>query len=166
MTDSRIATATNDTRPEVHLKYAWLITWMGTESWAGADDWRSIMAIISGRRSEKFIRDVLWLLDVRSKHSGLGMAYYANRPRKFGLPYRCGPGWRTAGSNAWLYARQVTNLHVIRKGHLESIQWVEPDYVGNDPNTHQFVVFEQGRSKSVTRNLEENIGGEPYHRWI
>ena len=124
------------------------------------------MAIISGRRSGKFIGDVLWLLDVRAKHSGLGMAYYANRARKYGLPYRCGLGWRTAGSNAWLYARQVTNLNVIRKGHLEFIQWTEPDWVGNDSNTHQFVVLEQGCTKSVIRKLEENIGGEPYHRWF
>lgn len=166
MTDSRITTAENNTRPEVHLKYAWLITWMGTEPWARPGDRRSIMAIISSRRSEKYIKDVLWLLDVRAKHSGHGMAFYANRRREFGLPYRCGPGWRTTGANAWLYARQVTDLHVITMGRQETIQWTEPDFWGSDPNTHQPVVLEQGRLRSVTRNLEDKIGGEPYHRWI
>ena len=166
MTDSRISTTANDTRPPVHLNHAWLITWMGTEPWAAADDWRSIMAIISGQRSMKFIKDVLWLLDVRAKNSARVMACYANRRRKYGWPYRCGPGWRTAGSNAWLYARQVSNLRVITKDSEETIQWIEPDLFGNDPDTHQPVVFEQGRSRSVTRSLNENIGGEPYHRWI
>ena len=163
---SKMATTVNHTSPAVHLKYAWLITWMGTEPWARSGDWRSIMAIISGQRSQKFIRDVLWLLDVRAKHSVTGMTYYANRRRKYGLPYRCGPGWRTSGSNAWLYARGVTNLQVITVGNQETIQWIEPDFVGNHPVTSQFVVLEQGRSKSVTRSIEEKIGGEPYHRWI
>ena len=152
--------------PKVHLPHAWLITWMGTEPWAWPDDWRSIMAIISGRRSQKFIEEVLWLLDSRAHNSGYAMTYYANRRQKFGLPYRCGPGIRTRGSNAWLYARQVTDLQATRDDKHETIKWTEPDDWGNDPDTYQLVILSHGRPQSVTRSLDENIGGEPYHRWI
>ena len=148
--------------PKVHLPRAWLITWMGTEPWAWPDDWRSIMAIISGRRSQKFIEEVLWLLDTRAKHSGYAMAYYANRRREFGLPYRCGPGIRSEGSNAWLYARQVTDLRVIKDDKHETIQWTEPDRIGNHPDTSQLVILSHGRPQSVTRSVDENIGGEPF----
>ena len=151
--------------PPVHLSHAWLITWIGTEPWAAVGDWRSIMAIINGRRSQKFIEDVLWLLDMRAKHSGYGMAYYANRRRKSGLPYRHGPGIRMEGSNAFLYAREVTDLRVTRDGTQETIQWNEPDYWGNDPNTHQLTLLQPGWPQSVTRSVDEHIGGEPYHRW-
>ena len=85
---------TENQYPCVSLRSAWLITWMGTEPWAWSNDWRSIMAIISGRRSRKFIEDVLWLLAARAYFSGYGMAYYANRRRDFGLPYWDGPGIR------------------------------------------------------------------------
>ena len=152
--------------PKVHLPHAWLITWMGTEPWAWPDDWRSIMAIISGRRSQKFIEEVLWLLDSRAQNSGYAIAYYANRRREFGLPYRCGPGIRTRGSNVWLYARQVTDLQGTRDDKHETIKWTEPDDWGNDLDTHQLVILSHGRAQSVTRSLDENIGGEPYHRWI
>ena len=53
--------------PRVKLNHAWLISWEGTEPWARSDDGRIIMAIINGRRSAKFVREVLWLLDVRAK---------------------------------------------------------------------------------------------------
>ena len=150
----------------IYLKYAWLITWSGTEKWARPDDWRSIMAIISGRRSGKFIRDVLWVLDIRANHSAHGMTYYANRRQKYGLPYRCGPGWRTVhGSNAWLYARQVKDLSVSRDGKFEKIEWLEPDFVGNMPDTYQVEILDAGQRHSVTRCLDEHIGGEPYPRW-
>ena len=76
--------------PLVKVNYAWLITWEGTEPWAQPGGWRSIMAIIDGRRSAKFVREVLWLLDVRARDSGF-MAYYATRRRKHGLPQNCGP---------------------------------------------------------------------------
>lgn len=150
--------------PAVHMRYAWLITWVGTEPWAAPDDWRSIMAIISGRRSRKFIEDVLWLLDMRAKRSGYGMAYYANRRRKSGLPYRSGSGIRLGVSSLFLYARQVTDLRVIRDDTQETIQWIEPDDRGNDPNTHQLTPPQPGWPRSVTRSVDEYIGGEPYHR--
>lgn len=165
MTSAEIHSRTNVTMPKVHLKHAWLITWVGTELWT-QPSWRSIMAIINGHRSQKFIREVLWLLDVRAKHSGHGMAYYAYRRKKHGLPYRSGPGWRTEGSNAWLYARRVTNLQVTVEDRLETIQWVEPGHIKNHPETYEPIVRERGKSDSVTRSVEEYLGGEPYHRWI
>lgn len=166
MTNSKTGVRADVSMPTVHLRYAWLITWMGTEPWAQPSDWRSIMAIISGRRSLKYIKEVLWLLDVRAKRSGYGMAYYANRRRKHGLPYSSGPGWRTEGSNAWLYARLVTELQVIVKDQLETVQWLEPNFIENHPKTSELVVREYGKFQSVTRGIEENIGGEPFHRWI
>ena len=153
-------------RPAVRLNKAWLITWMGTEPWAWSDDWRSIMAVISGNRSEKFIKEVMWLLDVRAKNSAYHMAYFANRRQQYGLPFRSGAGLRLRGSNAWLYARIVTDLTVTNDGINETLQWVEPDYYRNNPDTYQIELVEKGRQGAVTRSVEEKIGGEPYHRWI
>lgn len=153
-------------RPVVRLNKAWLITWMGTEPWATSDDWRSIMAIIGGKRSEKFIKEVMWLLDVRAKNSAYHMAYYANRRRQYGLPRRSGAGLKLSGSNAWLYARRVTDLTVTNDGINETLQWVEPDDYRNNPDTYQIERVEQGRHRAVTRRVGEKIGGEPYHRWI
>lgn len=152
--------------PSIDLRYAWLITWMSVESWAWADDWRSIMAIINGQRSEAFIKDVLWLLDARARCSGYGMAYYANRRREFGLPYRCGPGIRTGLDDMWLYARRVENLRVTRDDKHETIEWTEPDDWVNHPDTHQLVILHPGERRSVTRSVDEKIGGEPFHRWF
>ncbi len=153
-------------RPAVRLNKAWLITWMDTEPWARPDDWRSIMAIISGNRSEKFIKEVVWLLDVRAKKSAYHMAYYANRRQQYGLPVHFGAGLRLSGSNAWLYARIVTNLSVTNDGVNETLQWVEPDYYRNNSDTYQIELVGQVRHRAVTRSAEEKIGGEPYHRWI
>ena len=149
----------------VYLPTAWMITWMGMEPWAVPGDWRSIMAIISGKRSRAFVEDIMWLLDVRAHQSGTGMAYYANRRRKYGLPYRGGTGiWM--GSNGHLYARLVNELRVITDGKNETITWTAPDLWGSRPETYQLTLFERGQPRSVTRNVDENIGGEPYHRWI
>ena len=151
--------------PPIHLPRAWLISWIGTEPWAAEGDWRSVMGILSGRHSQKFIEDILWVLDVRAQCSGYNMAYYANRRRKFGLPYRFSAGIRGEGSNAFLYARRVANLRVTRDRTQETIQWTEPDDWSVDPHTHQPFLRQPGYPQSVTRSIDEHIGGEPYHRW-
>ena len=152
--------------PVVLMKNAWLITWMGTEPWAAPHDWRSIMAIVNGRRSDKFITDLLWILHVRACETAHGMAYWATRRRRYGLPARVGPGWRTHGSNTWLYARRVLNLRISMVGDDEQIEWQEPDYVGNHALTSDITILDKGHRRVVRRNRGENIGAEPWHRWI
>ena len=152
--------------PATSMKHAWLMTWMGTEPWAYPHDGRSIMAIVDGRRSDKFINDLLWILHARACESAYGMAYWATRRRRYGLPARVGPGWRTHGSNAWLYARRVLDLRISIIGEYEQIEWKEPDYVGNHPLTSEVTILDKGHRRVVRRNKEENIGAEPLHRWI
>ena len=169
--DSHMDDANNKHRPKnatspTILKQAWLITWEGTELWARPDDWRSIMAILAARRSDRFIKDLLWVLNARAQQSAFGMAYYANRRSEFGLPWRSGPGWRTGGSNAWMYARRVEHLKVSMIGKCEQIEWTEPDWVGSYAETARVVVLNKGQQRLITRDIEEKIGAEPWHRWI
>ena len=82
MTKARVMHNSNIVMPPEAMKRAWLITWMGTEPWASPHDWRSIVAIIDGRRSDKFVRDLLWVLHTRACEYAYGMAYWATRRRK------------------------------------------------------------------------------------
>lgn len=148
------------------MRQAWLISWMGANPWARADDWRSIMAVVNGRRSVRFVKDLLWLLDVRAQQSVYGMAYYAHRRRAYGHPYREGPGWRTRGSNFWLYGRLVANFTVSRTGRFEQIEWMEPDWIVNYPKGAGIEILEEGRRQRMTRNIDQNVGAEPWHRWV
>ena len=165
MDDSKKENCLEEILDNTIMRQAWLISWMGTKPWAGVEDWRSIMAVVSGRRSVRFVKDLLWFLDVRAKQSVYGMAYYANRRRAYGYPYQVGPGWRTSGSNFWLYGRLVTNFSVSRNRRFEQVEWIEPDWVVNHPKNAGIVVLEKGRQRSMTRSIDENIGAEPWHRW-
>ena len=69
------------------------------------------------------------------------------------------------GSNSWLYLRQVTDLMAARDGPEERVKWTEPDFRGNDPLTGHLTLLERGEFRSITRDADENIGAEPYHRW-
>lgn len=151
--------------PVIHLKHAWLISWMGTVPWAGPKNPRSIMAILSGRHSEGFVEKSMVLLDMRAKCSAYEMAFYANRKHKFGTPTRIGPGIKMKGSNGWLYGRRVSDLRVTRDADTETIEWKEPDFVANNPETYQLEVRERGAEHKVVRNATEKLGAEPFHRW-
>ena len=123
------------------------------------------MAIISGKHSEKFVEKVMVVLDLRAKYSAYGMAYYADRKRDHGPPTWTGAGWKMGGSNAWLYGRRVLDLRIAVDGTEETIEWTEPEYWANNPETHQPELQQSGARRKVVRNMNEYIGGEPYHRW-
>ena len=151
--------------PPIFQKHAWLISWMGTRSWAGPENPRSIMAIIDGRHSERFVKKAMVLLDMRANCSAYWMAYFATRKRAYGLPTRIGPGLRMGGSDAFLYGRIVSELRITTDKTTETIEWVEPEYWANNPHTYQLELKERGQRHKVIRSIDEYIGAEPYHRW-
>jgi len=112
---------------------AWLITWEGTSGPAPVSD-KKIVAIISGRRSSKAIREMVDLLYCRSVHSAYDMALFLNKRRLREQQY-----WHVCsqpdrffyGHNPFIFARIVSNFRVEQDEarRLERVQWTEPPYL-------------------------------------
>jgi len=112
---------------------SWLITWefVGRES-----DIDKITAILSSRKSERYVAEFMELLYLRSTCSAGQMAYYANRQKRILFKAQRGllineiphEGILCGSSSCWLYARKVRNLKICvdKSKTKEIISWVEP----------------------------------------
>lgn len=114
---------------------AWLITWEGTRLYKGNIE--KTVAILSSRKSDKFIAEFIELLYMRSIYTASGMAYYANRRKD--MPFKAQmhlaadgilyPGRIFCGTGEFmLYARRVINLNirVDKQRGKEILTWAEP----------------------------------------
>jgi hypothetical protein len=111
---------------------AWLLTW----EWTTTRPREKIVAILSSRRSDASIAELVELLVQRTLCGAHDLAYYANRRKKLickaetpliinSIPH----GQRVlCGHGPWLYGRVVTDLKVMMDGATdeEVLTWQEP----------------------------------------
>jgi hypothetical protein len=113
---------------------AWLLTWVGTLP--NLPDER-IVAILSSRRSDRAIAELMELLVLRATSGAKFAAFCANRPKELvykaqtPLPINRVPhGNRVVcGHDPWLYGRKVKDLKVTVEESTgdEIVSWREPD---------------------------------------
>jgi hypothetical protein len=109
---------------------AWLLTWEGTEGAALTAD-EKIIAILSWRRSDQSVSDLVQVLYSRTVDSAGDMAHFANKRRLRENQYLHShhrPGRFFYGVNPCIFARQVINLSIERdeaRGR-ETLRWGEP----------------------------------------
>lgn len=137
---------------------AWLLTW----EWTSTEPTEKIAAILSSRRSDSAIADLMELLVLRSRYPAKEVAYYANRKREMvykaqtplginGVPH----GERImCGHDPWLYGRKVRDLKVAvdESNDEEVITWREPNnFKWADESKRSIVVASEGEVKHWRR---------------
>lgn len=137
---------------------AWLLTW----EWTSTEPTEKIAAILSPRRSDSAIADLMELLVLRSRYPAKEVAYYANRKRQMvykaqtplrisGVPH----GERIlCGRDPWLYGRKVRDLKVTldETNDEEVITWQEPkDFKWADESKRSIVVASEGEVRQWRR---------------
>ena len=137
---------------------AWLLTW----EWTSTEPTEKIAAILSSRRSDSAIADLMELLVLRSRYPAKDVAYYANRKRQMiykaqtplginGVPH----GERIlCGHDPWIYGRKVRDLKVTldETNDEEVITWREPkDFKWADESKRSIVVASEGEVKQWRR---------------
>jgi len=146
---------------------AWLLTWQ----WYDSDKLEKIAAILSSRRSDRHIRDVVELIVMASEYNASDMAYFANKKRESqfkaitplvvnGVPH----GERMiAGHDPWLYARKVSSLSIKidKESGEEIVSWIEPtDYKWKNEKKSGIEVATKGIERKLRRpNMPLNHGG-------
>jgi hypothetical protein len=112
---------------------AWLLTW----KWYQSEPKETVAAILSARKGDQSVSELMELLVLRSISGCASAAYYANRRRE--LVYKAMTplainsvphGERIlCGHDPWLYGRKVKSLKIEldRTTNEEIISWVEPD---------------------------------------
>jgi hypothetical protein len=106
---------------------AWLLTWEVLPT--AERDIDKIAAILSYRKPDNKIAEIVELLYLRSMCSAFDMAYYANRRKEMLFKVQQRDGYIICDSNPyWLYARRVTNLQiqVDKEKGKEILSWIEP----------------------------------------
>jgi hypothetical protein len=137
---------------------AWLLTWECN----AAKTQEKIVAILTSRRSDRAIAELMELLVLRANSTARNVAYYANRKRE--LVYkaqtplginRVPHGERIlCGHDPWLYARKVTELTVVvdELSNEEVLTWREPDdFRWTDNSERRIEVAKRGELKSWRR---------------
>lgn len=109
---------------------AWLLTWEGTEGFAMVPD-RKVVAILSARKSERAVIELVRLLYCRTVESAGDMAKMANRQQLHDKRYRhiYSTGSRISyGGNPYIFARRVENLAIQRDESrgVEIVHWHQP----------------------------------------
>lgn len=135
---------------------AWLITWEGTRD--QKDTSGKIVAILSSRKSEKTVVDVVESIYIHSTCNASDIAYYANRRGKMpfkvqsvvlinGIPH--GDRIFCGNSDRWLYARRVSKfkVRVDKAKKRETLTWVEP-------STYKW----KGKRQSIELAAEGEVG--------
>ena len=140
---------------------AWLLTWLHPDREPG----ESIAAILSSRKGEQAIADLMEFLVLQAKFSAQAAAHVANRPkervynaRRPIVVNRVPHGDRIfCGRDPLLYGRKVTNL-VVTLDQAESqevVAWREPDdYRFTDQRETRVVVAKSGELRKVIRPNE------------
>ena len=137
---------------------AWLITWECNTSSVV----ERIVAVLSSRKSDSAVAELMELLVLRATSSVHSLAHYANRRKE--LVYkaqtplvinRVPHGERIlCGHDPWLYGRKVTGLQieVSASGNEEVVSWREPDDFGWTNETEREIqVAKAGVVKSLSR---------------
>jgi len=143
---------------------AWLITWEGTDS--RINNKNKIVAILSGKRSQSFVEDLIDFIYLRFTQSAHGMAYFANRPRERrhkNKPNFSNGGRIFYGANPYLYGRQVTDISVTQRTdeNIEIISWVElPYYRQNPDKNYELEMIEPEIRKELLRPTTDPLGVE------
>jgi hypothetical protein len=146
---------------------AWLLTWQ----WYDSKHPDKVAAIISSRKSEKYIQEIVELLVKASEYNATDMAYFANKRHK--SQYQAsGPlvindvphGERLiCGSDPKLYARKVAYLQIKRDkiSGEEVVSWKEPDdFKWFNSKRNKIVVAAEGAEKTIRRANESLMKNE------
>lgn len=141
---------------------AWLVTWEVTKIQPS----EIIVAVISSRRSEAFVKGLMEFLVLRA-FSSVGQAVYcANRPSKLVykaqtrfLINRVPHGERIlCGHDPWLYGRKVSDLAVSvdETSGEEIVSWSEPpDWKWSDDAKYPVVEAASEPKRMVVRRPKE-----------
>jgi hypothetical protein len=139
---------------------AWLLTWQ----WYDSRHPDKVAAIISSRRSEKYIREIVELLLKTTEYNATDMAYFANRRRE--SQYQASTlmvngvshGDRlVCGHDPFIYARKVSCLQIKRDrdNGEEIVSWKEPgDFKWSNSKKRELVVASAGEEKVIRRANE------------
>jgi hypothetical protein len=137
---------------------AWLLTW----EWSSAKPVEKIVAVLSSRRSDSSIAELMELLVLRSIYPAREVAYYANRKKAMvykaqtplninGVPH----GERIlCGHDPWLYGRKVRDLKITvdESTDEEVITWREPkNFKWTDDSRNSITVDTEGELKEWRR---------------
>lgn len=105
----------------------WLITWEGTNSSFGKGSKHHVAAILSARKSEKYVirfTEELYALSLSLEHQ-LEKSRYRNPIVGHSATWE--EGVLTCGANPFLVARKVDNLTVEEdENGIEEANWAEP----------------------------------------
>lgn len=137
---------------------AWLLTWEGTTGPALAAD-KKIIAILSSRRSETAIADVVDVLYCRSVDSAFDMASLLNKRAARKRQYRHLYSTNSRlfyGRDPCIFARQVTNLRIERdlSTRSELLRWHELPVYQNAPTGSGIVERYPAEEREHRRSLE------------
>jgi len=137
---------------------AWLLTWVCNT----AKVEEQLVAILTSRRSDASVAELMELLVLRANSTARSVAYYANRRRE--LVYkaqtplainRVPHGERIlCGHDPWLYGRKVSELEVQvdEASNQEVVTWREPnDFRWTDGSERGIEIAKQGERKSLRR---------------
>lgn len=153
----------------VRLRNAWLLTWEGTEGPALTTN-EKIIAVLSGRKSESFIRDIVDVLYTRCYWRAYGQAMHANKRKDRESQFRhvhAYPGHIHYGKNPWIFGRRVEGLEIERDEHgqLEHLSWTEPAVYGNADKGAGVKEIQPAEKRSLTRALVP-LSAELYPRRV
>ena len=139
---------------------AWLITW----ECVTVEPPDRLAAILSSRKSDEYIADLMELFVQRATYGASEMAYYANRKNK--RVYKAqtpliinnvAHGSRViCGHDPWLYGRIVNDLKIVidEMKDVEILSWKEPDnFEWEDKQRRHIRVDGEGRNNSLERAI-------------
>ena len=137
---------------------AWLLTWEGTEGPALLPD-KKIIAILSSRKSDRSIADLVDILYCRTVDSAYDMAFLANKRKLRENEYKnlgSTDSRLLYGRNPCIFARRVANLTVVSDEDLktELIRWTELAIFQNATSGSGIVQTEPPRDCQHVRSLE------------
>ena len=117
------------------------------------------MAIISARRKISTIAEMVDLIYCRSVDSAYYMAFMANKRKQRDDQYKSVSSSLSTlsyGRNPFIYARQVSNLKVVRDEvhKIERVCWTEPPYLKIEKPGSMPIVVEPEIDKELVRSLD------------
>lgn len=138
------------------LMQAWLVTWEGPDLRI-ADDGK-LVGIIGVKNSTEFIRRLIRLVYNASISNSSDMKKIAHRPKLWPQVRNTGGRLLCGHSQKWIYARIVSELETINKGHgtSEIVRWWEPDIIEQKAPSFQIRV-KAGQKKTLRRNAKVMI---------
>jgi hypothetical protein len=145
---------------------AWLITWVSTLKGGYSDP--TLVAILSSRKSPKFIREFVQALSLQASYNAGSMAYLANRQKQ--IPFKPIESVNTSiicGEGPFLYARPVSELQIKEDTNngLEIISWREPRNVDISHNGVTPKVT-PGEMQELRRPINKTIQHDLCHRYV